>query len=517
MSALISKNRFGLGLRTGVALACLTLVSACAVSPDPVSTTEQVQGAQKDLSTMFVDQDAVTGPVSIYEATARALKYNLDRRVKLMEELVAKGDHDLTRYTLLPMMSASAKGSHKSDPSASNNVDIKTQNKSTSYTQSSDRDVWTTQMEIAWNVLDFGVSYFTSKQKANAAYIAQVRQRKAIQNIITDVRSAFWRAAVAQRHLNSVERTLARVDRALATADATRGERLESPIDALSYQRQLLETKQQLVAAQRRLVLAKTELAALMNIRPGTQYDLKLPDASEPALPSVGRFLPQLEHYAMAKRPEIDEERYQERIQADAVKKEIFRLVPGIKVSAGHDYDTNSFLYHNSWFTLGYAVTVNMVDWISGPGRIMQAMDQEDLAAARRMAVNMAVLTQLNVAVLAYHLSSEDYKIARSISTTSERINAQIKAQMASGTASELAQISNEAAAVLTAVSGSLAYANLQEAYGRVINSAGMHPVPMSFSSDNLKDVAAEVEAQMKRHDAGKFDELEVLKLVDAK
>jgi outer membrane protein TolC len=372
-------------------------------------------------------------------------------------------------------------------------------------------------MEIAWNVLDFGVSYYTSKQKANAAYISQVRQRKAIQNIITDVRSAFWRAAVAQRHMNGVERTLQRVDRALAAADATRGQRLESPIEALSYQRQLLETKQQLVSAQRRLVLAKTELAAMMNVRPGTNFDLKLPDSAEPALPSVGKLLPELEKYAMAKRPEIDEERYQERIQADAVKKEIFRLVPGIKVSAGHDYDTNSFLYHNSWFTLGYAVTVNMVDWISGPGRIGQAMDQEELAAARRMAVNMAVLTQLNVAVLAYHLSTEDYKIARSIGMTSERINAQVKAQMASGTTSELVQISNEATAVLTSVSGALAYAGLQESFGRVINSAGLHPVPMSFSSDKLDDVTAEVEAMMKRHDSGQFNELEILKLAAAK
>jgi hypothetical protein len=100
---------------------------------------------------------------------------------------------------------------------------------------------------------------------------------------------------------------------------------------------------------------------------------------------------------------------------------------------------------------------------------------------------------------------------------TSERINAQVKAQMASGTTSELVQISNEATAVLTSVSGALAYAGLQESFGRVINSAGLHPVPMSFSSDKLDDVTAEVEAMMKRHDSGQFNELEILKLAAAK
>ena len=103
MRALIFKNRLGFGLRTGVALCCLALVSACAVSPDPVSTTEQVEGSQKDLATMFTDQDPVSGPISIYEATARALKYNLDRRVKpghddsLLHKSLSQADLGLNR------------------------------------------------------------------------------------------------------------------------------------------------------------------------------------------------------------------------------------------------------------------------------------------------------------------------------------------------------------------------------------------------------------------------------------
>ena len=59
---------------------------------------------------MFADQEPVTRPLTLNEAFARALKYNLDGRVKAMEEALSVNDLDLSRYDLLPKVAIDGMG-----------------------------------------------------------------------------------------------------------------------------------------------------------------------------------------------------------------------------------------------------------------------------------------------------------------------------------------------------------------------------------------------------------------------
>src|SRR5450631_3460262 len=63
---------------------CLGLVG-CAAVPTPFSDQARLTRLQGDSSLMFAGQEPLTGPVDLYEAIARGLKYNLDKRLKLME------------------------------------------------------------------------------------------------------------------------------------------------------------------------------------------------------------------------------------------------------------------------------------------------------------------------------------------------------------------------------------------------------------------------------------------------
>ncbi|MBV8770672.1 MAG: hypothetical protein JO094_17460, partial [Hyphomicrobiales bacterium] len=65
----------------GVAAGAL-LVAGCALTPKPFTTEERWSEAQADREQMFADQEPVTRSVTLDEAFARALKYNLDGRVK---------------------------------------------------------------------------------------------------------------------------------------------------------------------------------------------------------------------------------------------------------------------------------------------------------------------------------------------------------------------------------------------------------------------------------------------------
>jgi len=87
------------------AAACFTLIG-CAVNPLPLDQSDLALKADDYRLRVTADQEPITRPVSLYEAMARALKYNLDKRVELMETALRTGNLKLARYDMLPQLVA---------------------------------------------------------------------------------------------------------------------------------------------------------------------------------------------------------------------------------------------------------------------------------------------------------------------------------------------------------------------------------------------------------------------------
>lgn len=153
---------------------------------------------------------------------ARTIRYNLDSRVKLMQEALAKGELGLARWDMLPRLAASAGYSNRSTYAASNSVNLDTRVESLSMSTSQDRDIRTADLSIAWNVLDFGVSYYQAKQKANQQLIWRERRRKVIHNLMQEVRLAYWQAAGSAKLQARAIRVLQSAERAGADSSAAR-------------------------------------------------------------------------------------------------------------------------------------------------------------------------------------------------------------------------------------------------------------------------------------------------------
>lgn len=98
---------------TGHILAVLTTLvviglSGCAIKPIPLTTDEVRSRAQEDRAILTKDQEPISGPIDLYEAMARALKYNLDARVDLMHKMLAQTQLDLSHYAMLSRLAANA-------------------------------------------------------------------------------------------------------------------------------------------------------------------------------------------------------------------------------------------------------------------------------------------------------------------------------------------------------------------------------------------------------------------------
>jgi multidrug efflux system outer membrane protein len=93
-------------------LAGLVMVSVClggcAFVPHPLTDAERAAEANSDLADVFAPQEPLTHALTLEEAFARAIAYNLDERVKLMERSVAERDFEISKFDMLPKVIATA-------------------------------------------------------------------------------------------------------------------------------------------------------------------------------------------------------------------------------------------------------------------------------------------------------------------------------------------------------------------------------------------------------------------------
>ncbi len=93
-----------LGIRKFVVLLAIgsLALSGCTIRPNALTGDERQAEAERDLARMYGEQPPLLRPLTLREAFERAVLYNLDGRVKGVEEALARDDFDLSRYDLLP-------------------------------------------------------------------------------------------------------------------------------------------------------------------------------------------------------------------------------------------------------------------------------------------------------------------------------------------------------------------------------------------------------------------------------
>ena len=214
----VSKNKF-LKLFAFTSLFSV-LTTSCAVQTEPTTLGERSARASVDKAALFGGQEDVIKPITLYEAMARAIKYNSEQRVALMEQAVAYGIADATSVDLLPQIAADGGFSTRSQRLTVSAKSVASGNQTLPESYIEDKTVRGGQLQVVYNVLDFGISYVNAKQASDRRYISEEMRRKSIHQVIHEVRVAFWKAAAAQRVIEdmavligSVQDELVRVDK----------------------------------------------------------------------------------------------------------------------------------------------------------------------------------------------------------------------------------------------------------------------------------------------------------------
>jgi outer membrane protein TolC len=437
------------------------------------------------------------------EAVARALKYNLDYRLKKMESALAQGLTDYASYDMLPQMVASAGYRSRSNDSGGVSVGILDGEMSERPTTSDERSRTLRGIEFSWNVLDFGVSYYRARQQGDQFLIAEERRRKVVQNLLQDVRAAYWRALGAQRLNAQADDILQRASLALSRSREAETQKIIPPGLALAYQRALLDATTLLNQRRQDLEFAKRELAALMNVPPGV--DFKVAEANETSLPAAPRDVTKLEEMALLQRPELREEDFRKRITSDEARKQMLSMLPGITLNYGRKYDSNIFTYNNNWSEGGVSLAWNLMRLVALPAMKDAQKYQEATDEARRMALSMAILTQTRVSAERYRMALEDFRLADQASQVDTRLAAFTKASVSAKLDSELEAIRTQARAVLGAYQRANAYANAHIAFGRLYNTLGFDPIADDFGNNDLPKLTERVKSHLQATEKDAF------------
>lgn len=436
----------------------------------------------------------ITAPLSINEAIARALKYNLDQRVSRAEQALATRQLDLTKREMLPAIMATAGYTTRDEDQTRRSVDSVTGGPSNANPFiSQERSHLVTELGVTWNLLDFGVGYYNAQQQANRILIASERRRKVVHTLIQDVQTAFWRAYSAQVLRGDIVETIKLAEAALADAQTAEREQLRSPLDSLRFQRQLLENLRTLEALDQELSTAKLDLARLINAPMTSDFALAEPKVDFPddvlKVPAE-----RLEELAIRGNADLREQHYNVRNARLEARKAMMRLFPRLSFDYGFNYDTDKFLINNTWNDAGANLAFNLLNIVNIPMTKRLSAAGIELADQRRIATLMTIISQVHIARQQYDNARRIYLRTNALTDVERRIVEQMSNREAAAVQSQLETVTGKTSLIITLLRRYQALSAAYAAESRIQATLGLDPGIAQLDKLSLEELTQAID-----------------------
>jgi len=463
-----------------LSLATTALITGCTVSPKPISKEELKSSVEKDLKTINTISLPITKAISLDEAINRAIKNNIRHKVQMMESALAYKQIDLVYYDMLPTLTSNAGYTSRNNYAASASTTFENGKPSPivgtpTYSVSQDKQRFNADITFNWNVLDFGLSYVRAQQQADKYLMAKENERKVIHNIVQEVRRTYYKTVSSNALLKKIIPMMDEVKLALSDSRKIKKLRLGSPMKALSYQRDLLEVLRSLQALERNLLGSKIELSELMGLKAGTKFELSEKVKKDYKLPTLNLKLDQMEKIALENRPEIVESRYKQRISQKETTTALLKMLPGINLNTVLSYDNSDYILNNDWTSYGMNISWNLLNIFKYDTNKKIAKTRIELAKEQKLAVSMAVLSQVHLSIVNFNQAKKEYLLSKEYLNVAQEIFKLTEVTNNLNMNSRLVFIKEKLNYILATLRHSSSYANVQNSYGRIFASLGTY------------------------------------------
>jgi hypothetical protein len=164
-----------------------------------------------------------------------------------------------------------------------------------------------------------------------------------------------------------------------------------------------------------------------------------------------------------------------------------------VSFDAGYSYNDNEYLLNNNWYSLGANVTWNLFNVFKYGAMSDNADAKVILEKERKLALSLAVITQVHLANIRYQQASEEYELSKKYLDVSQGIYDQAINANELDMNSDLVFIKEKLSYLLATLRHSAAYANMQNSYGRIYASMGINKdSDVEYKKDNLPTLTNE-------------------------
>jgi outer membrane protein TolC len=458
---------------------------------------------KQDFELLQETSSSMVKEIDLYMAIALAIQNNRELRVNIMQSALEQGQIDITKFDMMPKLAVNAGYKSLNKDPASTSVSMENNNSnpaalgdSPAYSVSQEKTTTTADAGFTWNALDFGLSYVRAGQQADRFLIAKELERKAIHNLTREVIYAYWKTLSADKLLEQINPLMDRVNAALDDYEHIEELLISSPMDALLYQKELLDVAQILLTQRRALMDARIELASLIGMMPDEEYVLV---ATSQPLTELDLDIKSQEEAALFSRPELMETRYQKRISAEEAKASMLALFPSLQFNATWTYDSNKYLLNKSNMEYGALFGVNLFN-IFQASNIKEVNEvNEQMVDEQRLALTMTVLSQVHIANVNYAQSLREYSNAKHYLNVAQRINDLIANAQKISRFGELEVIREEASLLVAQLRNDIAFAEMQYSLGAMYSSVGMNFTPDNIGEMSNVELASLLENNLNR------------------
>jgi len=491
------------------------LLSGCAVKPEPFNQAEYLRSTLKAKSSLYQNQPPLNGPLSLPVAIARALTYNYDHRLAMMEAAFQSQQMRAANLGMLPKLIANAGYTAREPEGASRSISYFTRQQTLEPSVSQERRRVIADLSFSWSILDFGLSYFQAKQYADQHLIMEERRRRVVNNIVKEVIVTYWSVAMEEALLPKVRAALEETEKALASHNKARASGLAPLVESLDEEKRLLQISGGLKRLAADLAQSRVHLAALINIPMDEPFSIVMPEAKDYAPPALPENINAAEDVALYMRSDLREDSYQERIDRNELNKEIIRMIPGINLFVSVNYDSNTYLHHNVWTEGTARITSNLIGLVANYRQYRAAQSQIEVARTRKLANMIAALVQVRLAYHQYAIALQHHRDSVAMHDLERRIYEITLLETQDGSVRELERINRFTDLIAASMADFLSLRAVYEAWGNFYFSLGGDFVEKLPEGATLEEKAALIESGLERWWAGNLPALPTLKTVE--
>jgi len=459
---------------------CTTAVSAavlvgCAEGPDRPVEDQRADNISGDLERHATRRLAFTRYLTLDDCIAVGLRYNLENALKRRQQAIQEEASTRAWWRMLPQFAARHTQLGHDRDIAKQATNLESEDVTKDFTTSTPGIENKNRVNMVWNLLDFGISFYQARQEKATIELQGQELRRARQDLAFQITSAFWRCQAMARIGEHAETLAERIRERREVLQRRIRDNTIPRREGLTAQKRLLTVLSELKNHQREFEKARSELVLLLGMAPGTPIRLAPVDFAQ-----VRRFtrldVAKLEAEALLSRPELYRADIQERIERDVVRQTALRMLPSPSLVFTYDWERNPYLLYSEWQTLAIKAAWQLLDLPAKAKGLRMARLEREYVKQRRMVLAVAILSQLRLSVIEYHEAADRAVAASRSGQVDQQIQAVTATLTEQGQATDAEMLEAEIDAFFAQMQQIRAYADLRSTVARIRNTIGRDP-----------------------------------------